>query len=54
MSTMKSKRPRPDPVSEGPPDEVMDRVAELLPEGVLDAALKGSRSCRAPAACSLS
>jgi len=46
MSTMKSKRPRPagaDPGPDGPPDEILDRVAELLPEGALDDAVRGLR-----------
>jgi putative transposase len=44
MSTMKSKRrPEPGVDSSGlePPDEVIDHVAELLPEGALDAAVRG-------------
>ena len=44
MSTMKSKR-RPEPGAdagvEGPPQEVMDRLAGLLPEGALEDAVKG-------------
>jgi putative transposase len=47
MSTMKSKRrPGQGVDSAGPdgaPDEVIDRVAELLPEGALDDAVKGLR-----------
>ena len=45
MSTMKSKwRPQEgaDPV-EQPPEEVVDRLAELLPEGALDDAVRGLR-----------
>jgi putative transposase len=42
MSTMKSKRRRRDP-GEQPPDEVVDRLAELLPEGALDDAVRGLR-----------
>jgi putative transposase len=43
MSTMKSeRRPRKDAESaEHPPDEVVDRLAELLPEGALDDAVRG-------------
>ncbi|MFY9580017.1 MAG: transposase, partial [Gaiellaceae bacterium] len=44
MSTMKSKR-RPEagaePGAEGPPQEVMDRLTDLLPEGALDEAVRG-------------
>jgi putative transposase len=44
MSTMKSKR-RPgegaDPEAQQPPQEVVDRLAELLPEGALDDAVRG-------------
>src|SRR4051812_46991115 len=46
MSTMKSER-RPDegadPEGEGPPREVIDRLAGLLPEGALDEAVRGLR-----------
>src|SRR4051794_2479423 len=46
MSIMKSER-RPDegadPEREGPPREVIDRLAGLLPEGVLDEAVRGLR-----------
>jgi putative transposase len=46
MSTMKSKR-RPEPGAEqeveGPPQEVVDRLAGLLPEGALEDAVKGLR-----------
>jgi putative transposase len=46
MSTMKSKR-RPESGAEheaaGPPQEVMDRLAGLLPEGALEDAVKGLR-----------
>lgn len=44
MSTMKSKRrrePGADPEAEGPPQEVVDRLAGLLPEGALEDAVKG-------------
>jgi putative transposase len=43
MSTMKSeRRPRKDVESvERPPEEVVDRLAELLPEGALDDAVRG-------------
>src|SRR4051794_11231955 len=43
MSTMKSeRRPRKDAESvERPPGEVVDRLAELLPEGALDDAVRG-------------
>jgi putative transposase len=43
MNTMKSKR-RPgesDEPIESPPDAVLDRLSELLPEGALDAAVRG-------------
>src|SRR4051795_5904804 len=44
MSTMKSER-RPDegadPEGGGPPREVIDRLAGLLPEGALDDAVRG-------------
>ena len=40
MSTMKSKR-RPTKGAEEPPPEVIDRLAELLPEGALDDAVRG-------------
>lgn len=46
MSTMKSKR-RPevgvDPEAQGPPQEVVDRLAGLLPEGALEDAVTGLR-----------
>src|SRR3954452_4631456 len=46
MSTMKSER-RPDegadPEGQGPPREVMDRLAGLLSEGALDEAVRGLR-----------
>ena len=46
MSTMKSKR-RPDegadPAGPQPPQEVVDRLAGLLPEGALDDAVRGLR-----------
>lgn len=46
MSTMKSKR-RPeegvDPEAQGPPPQVVDRLAGLLPGGVLDEAVRGLR-----------
>jgi putative transposase len=46
MSTMKSKR-RPeegvDPEAQGPPPQVVDRLAGLLPDGVLDEAVRGLR-----------
>jgi putative transposase len=46
MSTMQSKR-RPEPGADsegqGPPQEVVDRLAGLLPEGALDQAVKGLR-----------
>ena len=43
MSTMKSeRRPRKDAESaEQPPEEVVDRLAELLPDGALDDAVRG-------------
>ena len=43
MSTMKfERRPRKDAESaEQPPEEVVDRLAELLPEGALDDAVRG-------------
>src|SRR4051794_20594860 len=40
MSTMQGKRRR-DGAEQDPPPEVIDRLAELLPEGALDAAVKG-------------
>jgi putative transposase len=40
MNTMQGKR-RPKDAEHDPPPEVMDRLAELLPEGALDAAVKG-------------
>src|SRR5205085_11317704 len=40
MSTMKSKR-RPGMGAEQPPPAVIDRLAELLPEGALDDAVRG-------------
>jgi putative transposase len=46
MSTMKSKRrPEPGVGSEGrqPPPEVIDRLADLLPDGALDDAVRGLR-----------
>jgi hypothetical protein len=45
MSTMKSERrpgPGVEPVDQAP-EEVVDRLAELLPEGVLDEAVRGLR-----------
>jgi putative transposase len=42
MSTMKSKR-RPRVGADQPPPEVSDRLAELLPEGALDDAVRGLR-----------
>jgi hypothetical protein len=55
MSTMKSTR-RPDQDASGgseTPEEVIDRLAELLPEGALDEAVKGLtlRSCPGPEGC---
>jgi hypothetical protein len=46
MSTMKSKRRAEQGVDpEGqPPQEVVDRLAGLLPEGALDDAVKGLRA----------
>jgi putative transposase len=47
MSTMKStRRPQPGADSEGlePPQEVVDRLAGLLPEGALEDAVKGLRA----------
>jgi putative transposase len=43
MSTMQSKRgPDQDPIrGSEPPEEVIDRLAELLPEGALDEAVRG-------------
>jgi putative transposase len=44
MSSMKSERrpgPGADPEGEGPPPEVVDRLAGLLPEGALDEAVRG-------------
>ena len=42
MSTMKSeRRPRKGAESAEPPEEVVDRLAELLPEGALDDAVRG-------------
>jgi putative transposase len=43
MSTMQAKRRRGQDPSGGsePPEEVIDRLAELLPEGALDEAVKG-------------
>lgn len=44
MSTTKSKRrPEEGAELEQPPGEVVDRLAELLPEGVLDKAVRGLR-----------
>src|SRR3954454_18530125 len=40
MSTMKGKR-RPKGAEHDPPPEVIDRLAELLPEGALDDAVRG-------------
>jgi putative transposase len=40
MSTMQSKR-RPGKGAEQPPPDVVDRLAELLPEGALDDAVRG-------------
>jgi putative transposase len=42
MSTMQGKR-RPKDAEHDPPPEVVDRLAELLPDGALDAAVKGLR-----------
>src|SRR3954471_2982815 len=39
MSSMKSKRPGTG--AQDPPQEVVDRLAELLPEGALDDAVRG-------------
>src|SRR5215211_7247582 len=42
MSSMQSKRcSAPDAESQQPPEEVVDRLTELLPEGALDDAVKG-------------
>ncbi len=41
MSTMKSKRRREGAEHDEPPREVVDRLAELLPEGALDDAVRG-------------
>jgi putative transposase len=46
MSTMKSKRrpePGAEPESHEPPQEVIDRLAGLLPEGALEVAVRGLR-----------
>lgn len=44
MSSMQSKRRSgPDAESQQPPEEVVDRLAELLPEGALDDAVRGLR-----------
>ena len=46
MSTMKSKRrpePGAEPEGQQPPQEVIDRLAGLLPEGALEDAVKGLR-----------
>lgn len=46
MSTMKSERrpgPGADPQRPQPPREVIDRLADLLPEGALDEAVRGLR-----------
>jgi hypothetical protein len=46
MSTMKSERRSPAGVEsegEGPPREVVDRLAGLVPEGALDEAVRGLR-----------
>jgi len=44
MSSMQSKRrPEPGAESQRPPEEVVDRLAELLPEGALDDAVRGLR-----------
>ena len=40
MSTMKSER-HPEEGAGQPPEEVVDRLAELLPEGALDEAVRG-------------
>ncbi len=42
-STMTKDRPADQPSSGEPPAEVIDRLAELLPEGALDEAVKGLR-----------
>ena len=41
MSTMKSKRRPSGRRAQEPPQEVVDRLAELLPEGALDEAVRG-------------
>src|SRR3954451_5039452 len=42
MSSMQSKRrPQEGAESQQPPEEVIDRLAELLPEGALDDAVRG-------------
>jgi hypothetical protein len=42
MSSMQSKRrSAPDAESQQPPEEVVDRLTELLPEGALDDAVRG-------------
>lgn len=43
MSTMKSKRRPSQGVEHDPPPEVIDRLAELLPEGALEDAVRGLR-----------
>src|SRR5215218_2156823 len=44
MSSMQSKRcSAPDAESQQPPEEVVDRLTELLPEGALDDAVRGLR-----------
>src|SRR3954449_3878183 len=46
MSTMQSERhsaPGVEPDGHEPPQEVVDRLAELLPEGALDDAVRGLR-----------
>src|SRR4051794_34649121 len=42
MSTMQGKR-HPKGAEHDPPPEVLDRLAELLPDGAMDAAVKGLR-----------
>ena len=54
MSSMQSKRrSAPDAESQQPPEEVVDRLTELLPEGALDDAVRGLKpeELSGPAAC---
>src|SRR3954454_12376469 len=45
MSSMQStRRPQEGAESQQPPEEVVDRLAELLPEGALDEAVRGLRA----------